>query len=115
MKSILLSLACFISASAFCQKTIPIDSTVAHIGDSVTVCSKVFGVKSLDKVTFINVGAAYPNSPLTIVIFTKDLPNFKSSIETLYANKLICVTGRLKAYNGKPEIVVTRPEEITLQ
>jgi micrococcal nuclease len=73
----------------------------------------VYGTKSLEKVTFINVGAAYPNSPLRIVIFVKDIANFKNSIEDLYNYKNIGVTGVVKDYNGKPEIVITKPEEIS--
>ena len=72
----------------------------------------VYGVKSLEKVTFINVGAKYPNAPLTIVIFAKDLANFKDTPEKLYGNHSICVTGVLKEYKGKTEIIVSKPDEI---
>ena len=63
----------------------------------------------------MNQGAAYPNSPLTIVIFAKDIPNFKGSPETLYGKKQICVTGTLAEYKEKPQIVITKPEEIIVQ
>lgn len=76
------------------------------------VCSKVYGIKSLEKVTFVNLGAAYPNSQLTIVIFAKDYENFKESIETIYINKQICVKGKLKEYKGKAEIIISKPDEI---
>ena len=116
MKKILLfAFAISIYSSAFCQNKIPVDSVSKHIGDSVTVCSKVYGVKSLEKVTFINVGAAYPNSPLTIVIFAKDIPNFKGTIESLYADKNICVTGLLKLYKDKPEIIISYPGQILIK
>ena len=65
--------------------------------------------------TFINLGTEYPNSPLTIVIFAKDFGNFKSSIESMYNNKNICVTGILKDYKGKTEIIITKPDAITIQ
>ncbi|MEP6514302.1 MAG: hypothetical protein ABJA79_10550 [Parafilimonas sp.] len=101
-----------ISISAFCQNKISVDSVSSHIGESVQVCSKVYGVKSLEKVTFINLGASYPHSPLIIVIFAKDIGNFKEPIERLYDNKEICITGILKEYKGKAEIVVSKPDEI---
>ncbi|MDP4284917.1 MAG: hypothetical protein Q8891_10855 [Bacteroidota bacterium] len=69
----------------------------------------------MEKVTFINLGAAYPHSPLTIVIFAKDIPRFKGTIESLYGNKDICVSGILKEYNGKPEIIISEPEAIAIQ
>ena len=63
--------------------------------------------KALEKVTFINLGAAYPNSLLTVVIFTKDKSKFKEAPEAMYADKTICLTGELKEYNNKPEIIVS--------
>ena len=107
-----LAMACFLSVA---QTKIPVDSVSKHIGDSVMVCSEVFGVKSLEKLTFINLGAAYPNAPLTLVIFAKDLPNFKATPEALYSNKKICVTGRLALYKDKPQMVITKPEEIVTE
>jgi len=64
MKKILsFAIAISIYSVSFCQNKIPVDSVSKHIGETVTVCSKVYGEKSLEKVTFINVGATYPNSP----------------------------------------------------
>jgi DNA/RNA endonuclease YhcR with UshA esterase domain len=115
MKKILaLVTSSLITATVFAQTKIPVDSASKHIGEKVVVCSEVYGVKSLDKVTFINLGASYPNSPLTIVIFAKDRPNFKESPEKLYGNQPICVTGELKEYKGKAEIIVERPDEIVV-
>ena len=95
------------------QFKVPLDSLNQYIGKRVTVCSEVYGIKTTDKVTFINVGAKYPNAPLTIVIFKKDLDaNFTTSPEKLYGNQPICVTGVVKDYKGKTEIVVSSPEEI---
>ena len=114
-KNITIILVLLISKFSFSQSKISIDSVNNHIGEKVIVCSEVFGVKSTDKVTFINLGAAYPKSPLTIVIFAKDLANFKESPSALYGNKKICVTGTLKEYNGKSEIIVSKPDEISVQ
>lgn len=116
MRKLLFILA-FTTASQFviAQTNINIDSISSYMGQQVQICSQVYGVKSLEKVTFINLGAAYPNSPLTIVIFAKDLANFKGTPEELYKSKQICVTGKLSEYKGKPQIVVTKPEEIILQ
>lgn len=114
-KIITIAVAWFISATAFCQSTIAVDSASAHVGESVIVCSKVYGVKSLEKITFINLGAAYPNSPLTIVIRAEDRGNFPQPVETMYENKNVCVTGTIKEYKGRYEIEVTKPAEITVQ
>ena len=112
---ILIVVATFISSIAFGQFKISIDSVTKHYGERVTVCSKVYGTKALEKVTFINLGAAYPKSLLTLVIFTKDKSKFKEAPEAMYADKTICVTGELKEYNNKPEIIISSPEQITIQ
>lgn len=86
-----------------------------HIDKKVTVCSKVYGVKATDKVTFINVGARFPNSPLTAVIFAKDYVKFKGSIEDMFNNKNICITGKVVEYNGKAEIIIDNQDQIMAQ
>ena len=118
MKKIFLIILATLSFSrAFCQIKIGIDSVTNHYGDTVTVCSKVYGTKliALSQTIFINLGAAYPNSLLTVVIFSKDRSNFKEAPETLYADKNICVTGLIKEFNGKPEIIVSKPGDIIIQ
>lgn len=114
-KLILIVITSFFTFNVFCQSKIDIDSISQHTNEKVTVCSKVYGAKALEKVTFLNLGAAYPNSLLTIVIFSKDRNNFKKAPEQLYADKNICVTGIIKEYQGKPEIIVSSPDEIKIQ
>ena len=45
---------------------------------NATVCSEVLGVKVTDKIDYINEGAQYPKSPLSVVIFATDKANFKT-------------------------------------
>ncbi len=99
----------------YSQTKISIDSVAQHLGDSVTVCAKVYGVKTTSSITFINMGATYPHSPLTVVIFTKDIANFKIAPYDLYNDKKICVTGKLIDYKGKPEIVISGPEQVVVE
>lgn len=49
------------------------DEGIIYIGKQVTVCTKVCPVKVILKVSFIDVGVRYQNSPLTLVIFAKDI------------------------------------------
>ena len=116
MKKIILGLVItFFSATVFCQTKISIEDAAKHYGEKVTICSKVYGGKALEKVTFINLGAAYPHSLLTVVIFAKDRTNFKEAPDAMYNDKTICVTGVVKEYNEKPEIIVTSPDQIAIQ
>jgi DNA/RNA endonuclease YhcR with UshA esterase domain len=105
--------SCFIF-KGFAQTTVPIETAKDYIGKTVTICSKVFGSKGLEKITFLNLGASHPNSLLTVVIFAKDYSNFATPPAQLYADKEICVTGEVKEFKGKLEITVTKPEEIKL-
>ena len=115
MKIIALIIATLITTNySIAQTKLEIDSVGKHIGENVTVCSKVYSIKVFDKVTFINLGANFPNSPLTIVIFTKDFVNFTDTPTNMYENKKICVTGILKKYKDKTEIIVSKPTEIVL-
>lgn len=74
MKKILICIAIiFCSKSVlFAQKEIKLEELKDHIGDSVKVQGNVYGVRFLESAkntpTFINIGAAYPNQLLTVVI-----------------------------------------------
>ena len=115
MKTVTLILSSFfIVSTAFAQPRVPADSAASHIGEIVTICTKVFGVKSFDKVTLINVGAPYPKSPLTLAIFSKNSSKFTTPIES-YKGKEICIVGKIEEYKGKPEIVINDPGQITVQ
>lgn len=114
-KYLLIAAFLFISHLLLAQPKIPVDSAAFYVGKKVTVCSEVYEVKSTDKITFINLGKAYPNSPLTIVIFAKDRASFSETPEKLYGNKPICVTGIIKEYKDKAEIVVNTQDEISFQ
>jgi DNA/RNA endonuclease YhcR with UshA esterase domain len=113
MKNIVLSLIfVFATTCTFAQKSISVDSAAAYIGETVTICTKVYGIKAFDKVTLLNVGAAFPKSPLTIAISATDIANFETPLEK-YNGQQICVTGKVLEFKGKPEIVVTKQDQIT--
>lgn len=65
--------------------------------------------------TLLNLGGAYPNQKITIAIKGADRDKFKSSPETLYASKTICVKGPSEIYKSRPKIVVTDPQQTTIQ
>jgi S1/P1 Nuclease len=87
---------------------------INNIGKNVTICERVFNVKSSPTITQINIGGKYPNTPLTIVIFAKNYANFKAPLEDLFKDKNVCVKGVIKEYQGKPQIVVEKPADISV-
>lgn len=85
--------------------------------ESGSICDKVYSTKLLEGsgMVFLNLGGEYPNQKMTIVIKGKDREKFKVSPEIAFKGKTICVTGTVTNYNGKPEVVVTDPEQIKVQ
>jgi hypothetical protein len=94
---------------ASAPKTISVQDAAQHYNEYVNVCAKVYGIKALDNLTLVNLGAAYPNQPLTIV-----LRDAAREIGPSLEGKNICVTGTVVAYREKPEIVVTDPKSIVV-
>ena len=98
---------------------IALEDVARHVGDSVMVCGKIFTSRYLpnanNKPTLMNMGAAYPNQLLTVVIYEQDRNNFDAGPEDFYRDKTICVRGRIELYNGKPQIIVHRKSQITVQ
>jgi S1/P1 Nuclease len=99
--------------------TITAFDATGHVGETLTVCGKVFGGKYLENSkgapTLINMGADYPDNPFTVVIYGSDRGGFTYQPENYLPGKTICVTGLIKRFKGKPEIVVTRQDQIRLK
>ena len=92
---------------------IHVSESMNNIGKKVTVCAKVFSVRSTAAITQINIGGKFPNTPLTVVIFGKSYANFQGNPEDLFKDKNICVRGKIEEYKGKAQIIVDSPEDIT--
>lgn len=111
--------AIIVSFSVSAQTKISPDEAAKHIGDSVMVCGKIFGGKYFDKsdnkITLLNMGAAYPLSPLTIVIEEAGRKNFTTKPEEFYTDKEVCISGVVKEFKGKPQIIVTKEADIVVK
>jgi hypothetical protein len=117
MKNVLVILAfLMISIVSFSQIEIKLEDVSKHIGDSVKVCGKVAGIRYMEqatnKPTLINLGAAYPNQLLTVVIWDDLRKQFEKAPEELFADKNICVTGKIELYRERPQIVVRKMEQV---
>jgi hypothetical protein len=89
------------------------------IGQMKTVCGKVasthFSAKTKEQPTLLNLDKPYPNQVFTVMIWGSDKGKFKEPSETLYSGKEICVTGPIKNFREKPEIIVNDPSQIRLK
>ena len=116
MKYILLAITLFSAQATFAQKTIDITEAASKVGDTVTICTKIFGGRFMENSkgspTLLNAGASYPNSPFTVVITGDARKLFDFKPEEHYKDKSICVTGVIELYKDKPQIVVTKKAQI---
>jgi DNA/RNA endonuclease YhcR with UshA esterase domain len=82
------------------------------IGKQVVVTGVVAQVSSRPGLTFLNFDKRYPDSPFTAIIrarYTNDFENVSS-----LRGKTVSVTGRMKDYNGKPEIELTSKSQLKI-
>lgn len=118
MKKLLVSICIiFNSVFVFAQAVNVTAAEAKNYTDQViTVCDKIVDAKylesSMTKPTLLNVGGAYPNHILTIVINYEDRKNFPFNPEEFYLNKRVCITGKVTDFKGKPQIIVVTPAEI---
>ena len=88
----------------------------SHVGESATVCGLVasakFAANSRWQPTFLDMDKPYPNARFTAVIFGSDRPKFGTP-ETSLRGKRVCVTGQIRDYRGKPEIILNDPSQLT--
>jgi hypothetical protein len=103
---------------AFSSSAAPLnpEDAAGHVGETATVCSLVasgkFAANSRSQPTFLDLGKPYPNADFTAVIFGDDRPKFGTP-ETSLRGKRICVTGQIRDYRGKPEIILNDPSQLT--
>jgi len=80
------------------------------IGKKVTTSGQVYGVKDIGSMVLVNLGAAYPSQLLTVVL-KGDAKQLASQIE----GKKVTVEGTVIDYKGKPEIVITKLNDLIIQ
>ena len=115
-KFILLAAILGMTSLKMFAQNIASEDAAKHIGKTVTVCGKIFGGRFFEKneKTLLNMGGAFPNHLITIVVDGEARKKFNFKPEEFYLNKEICVKGEVKDYKGKPELVVTEITQITL-
>lgn len=119
MKLVILALFSLCFTYSYAQTEVKLEELKDHIGDSVKVKGKISGTRYLEAAkntpTFINVGGAYPNQLLTIVIWAdvrKNLgydPSDKKNV-----GGMAVVTGKVELYRDKPQIVITDPSQLQI-
>jgi len=104
------------ASSARAQQKLTTTEAKEHYGELATVCGEVVSARysstSNGEATFLNLDKSYPNQIFTVVIWGEHRSKFGKPEED-YRGKRICITGKITAYAGLPEIVATDPKQIT--
>lgn len=87
-----------------------------HVGEVARVCGTVESTAWAREVggepTYLNLGRPYPDQPFTVVIWGEDRSRFDAPPERRWAGRRICVAGRIRTHEGRPRIVIERPDQI---
>ncbi len=111
----------FVSATRLqAQPAISADEGIKHInwkdakdaiGQTVFVSGKVVNVGGTDRITFINFDTERP--PIFVaLVFRDNLDKFPGDLRDLYQGKIVEIRGLVITYQDRPQIVITRPEQI---
>lgn len=96
---------------------IPSAQAKDHVGETATVCGKVVDARyqeSGSHATFLNFDKPYPNQTFTAFVPAESRAKVGAP-ERDYKDKDTCVTGKIQDYEGKPEIIVTDPQQLKLK
>ena len=119
MKKIALFLFITFSALAKAQtKNVTLDSIAKYEGKTITICEKVqstYQTKGEHKNVMLSFGKPYPKNTFTVMIFESDLEKFSYNPVEKLNNKTVCITGKVVIYKDKPEIIITKEEDIIIK
>jgi DNA/RNA endonuclease YhcR with UshA esterase domain len=112
MKRFELALAIISLATPAFAETIAPSDTQRYVGKSVAVEGTVSEVHraASGKVTFIDMGGRYPDNAFAGVLFSDDAGKFPN-IDSL-DGKTVDITGTIKLYHGRTEIILNDPAQI---
>ncbi len=115
MKAFILALLLGLTAAPALAETIPAAEAKNHIDQNATVegvVSEVHHART-GKVILIDIGGRYPNNTFTAVILQDDFNKFPA-VDS-FAGKAVDVTGQIKDYRGRPEIILNDPAQLKVK
>ena len=100
-------------------QTFSAEQAAKKVGDSIKVCDKIYGGRFFEtsngSPTLLNMGAAYPASPITIMIPGDVRAKMGYAPELQLKDKNVCVLGKVILFKEKPEIIVYNISQIQVQ
>jgi hypothetical protein len=109
-----------LSAGGFCSGSIRWQVAENYVGQRRKVRgpvrSTVYARRSRGRPTFLNVGRPFPNPQrFTVVIWGRYRRRFPNPPERLYRDEYICARGRIRLFEGVPEVFVSSPGAIEIR
>lgn len=115
----LVILALFAVAGSFGQKVVKIEEAKEFAGDSVTICTKIFGAvvndNGMGDGTYLFAGGNYPDAPLTILIRSENRRYFDYKPDKDLKDREVCVTGRLEMIKDKLTMIISKQAQIDIK
>ena len=84
-----------------------------HYGEYATVEGTVVATHNSGKACFLNFHPDYKRY-FTAVIFASAFSRFPANPENYYYGKKVRVSGYIKEYEGKPEVILNNPSQIEI-
>jgi DNA/RNA endonuclease YhcR with UshA esterase domain len=116
-QALLIGLGAFLTASAQDTSTtnaaplrVPALEAKKHINTEAVVTGKVAEVNVAERLVRLNFERAYPSNTFTAVIFA-DKTNLFPNVREL-KDKTVEVSGKIVDYRGRPEIILTSPNQL---
>jgi Putative peptidoglycan binding domain len=119
--AVLLLLSSLVAATTLrAQEPVEItpEEALSHVGELVRVCGTVttasYMATSKRQPTFLNFGPPYPRHTFTVLIWGENRHKFPRPPILTFDGKRICVTGVVAVWKGKPQIIVTEPDQMRI-
>ncbi|MFN7213760.1 MAG: hypothetical protein ACK5US_12625 [Lysobacteraceae bacterium] len=100
------------------RSEIPAAQAAEFIGKEGTVCGVVDGTRFAENAegqpTFLFMAGNFPAHKFSARIWGRDRAEFTPPPDQL-GGKVVCVTGDIRTANGRPEIVVRGPRNLTVK
>ena len=96
--------------------TLAPEEAAKHVGENATICGLVASAKYAGQArggpTFLDFVKPYPNAIFTALILGSDRAKFGTP-EKAMQGKQVCVTGQIQLYQGKPQVILNDPKQLT--
>lgn len=114
VKAFILAFGIALAATPVLAETIKSGEAKTHIGQTLTVEGDVDNVHiTASGMTFIDIGGRYPDNTFTAVIFADDADKFRD-VDS-FGGKTVDVTGPVRLYKGRPEIILKSADQIKVK